>query len=59
MAELEAVIESIRRHWGKAKDLEELIICVYKDTGANPREIPKVIAVIQERLKEQELDKVK
>lgn len=55
MAELESVIESIRRHWGRAKNLEELIVLVYRDTGVNPREIPKVIAVIQQRLKEEEL----
>lgn len=55
MSELEAVIESIRRHWGHAKDLEDLIVRVYKDTGANPREIPKVIAVIQQRIREEEL----
>lgn len=50
MAELENVIDSIRRHWGNAKTLEELIVLVYNDTKVNPREIPKVIAVIQAQL---------
>ncbi|MDE1839685.1 MAG: hypothetical protein KGH87_07175 [Thaumarchaeota archaeon] len=53
MGELERVVDSIRRHWGKAKDLEELIVLVYNDTHVNPREIPKVIAVIQAQLEKE------